>query len=246
MQLAHVLLQEARIEPASVALWKDQKLQDLAAARTRIDSRAREAAALALSGNDPRRAPLTPEQVKARTEALPTAQAWLDTLLHTAPMEVAIVGDIPESRALELAAQYLGSLPPRPRHDPSLAPLRQVAGFTGPLERALDVETITPRAHPILLWRCADWQDVRGRRLMLIASRILERRVLREVREERGLTYSTTVYAQSSKVYPDTSALHVEFTADPDKVAEAAALAKAVVERFAAEGPSDAGNGHGP
>ena len=182
---------------------------------------------------------LTPDQVKARTEALPTAQAWLDTLLHAAPMEVAIVGDIPENRALELAAQYLGSLPPRPRHDPSLAPLRQVAGFTGPLKRAVDVETITPRAHPILLWRCADWQDVRGRRLMLIASRILERRVLRAVREERGLTYSTTVYAQSSKVYPDTSALHVEFTADPDKVAEAAALAKAVVERFAAEGPSD-------
>jgi zinc protease len=75
---------------------------------------------------------------------------------------------------------------------------------------------------------------------MQIASLILERRVLREVREERGLTYSTTVYAQSSKVYPDTSALHVEFTADPDKVAEAAALAKAVVERFVAEGPSDA------
>ena len=136
LQLAHVLLQEARVEPASVALWKDQKLQDLAAARTRISSRAREAAALALSGNDPRRAPLTPEQVKARTEALPTAQAWLDTLLHTAPMEVTIVGDIPESRALELAARYIGSLPPRPRHDPSLVPLRQVAGFTGPLGRA--------------------------------------------------------------------------------------------------------------
>jgi zinc protease len=74
---------------------------------------------------------------------------------------------------------------------------------------------------------------------MLIASRILERRVRRAVREERGLTYSTAVYALPSKVYPDTSALYVEFTADPDKVAEAAALAKSVVERFAAEGPSD-------
>ena len=38
LQLAHVLLQEARIEPASVTLWKDQKLQDLAAAHTRIDT----------------------------------------------------------------------------------------------------------------------------------------------------------------------------------------------------------------
>jgi zinc protease len=234
------LLQEARIEPASVALWKEQKLQELAAARTRIDAQAREAAALATSGNDPRRAMLTPEQVKARAEALPIAQAWLDMLLHTASMEVAIVGDIPESRALELVATYIGSLPPRPRHDASLTPLRQVAGFTGPLERVLDVETITPRAHPILLWRCAPWQDIYGRRLMLIASRILERRVRQAVREERGLTYSTGVYAQSSKVYPDTSALYVEFTADPEKAAEAAVLAKAVVERFAAEGPSDA------
>jgi len=240
LQLAHVLLQEARLEPASVSLWKDQKLQELAAARTRIDSRAREAAALVTSGNDPRRMPLTPEQVQARAATLATAQAWLDELLHSAPMEVAIVGDIPESRAFELAATYIGSLPAHPRQDTRLVPLRQVPGFTGPLERALDVETITPRAHPILLWRSADWQDVRGRRLMIVASRILERRVRQAVREERGLTYSTSTYAQPSKVYPATSALYVEFTADPDKVAEAAALAKSVVERFAAEGPTDA------
>jgi hypothetical protein len=156
-----------------VTLWKDQKLQELAAARTRIDSRARDTAALVTSGHDPRRAPLTPEQVKARADAMPAAQAWLDGLLRSAPMEVAIVGDIPESQALALAATYLGSLPPRPPADPSLAALRQVAGFTGPLEHTLDVETITPRAHPILLWRCADWQDVRGRRLVFVASRIL-------------------------------------------------------------------------
>jgi zinc protease len=239
LQLAYVLLQDARLEPASVTLWKEQRLQELAAARTDIDTRAREAAALVTSGNDPRRALLTAEDVKARAEALPAAQAWLETLTHTAPLEVAIVGDLPEARALELAALYLGSLPTRPRQDPSLTPLRQMVGFTGPLERALEVETITPRAHPILLWRSADWQDVRGRRLMFIASRILERRVRQAVREERGLTYSTSTYAQPSKVYPGTSALYVEFTADPEKVTEAVAIAKAEVERFAAAGPTD-------
>jgi zinc protease len=239
LQLAHVLLQEARIEPASVSLWKAQQFQELAAMRTRIDARAREAAALTTSGNDPRRALLTPAQVQTRAEAIPAAQAWLDALVRSAPLEVAIVGDIPESRALALAATYLGALPPRPRQDARLDPLRQVAGFTGPMERALEVETITPRAHPILLWRSAPWQDVQGRRLMFVASRILERRVRQAVREERGLTYSTATYAQSSKVYPATSALSVEFTADPEKVSEAVAVAKAVVERFAAEGPTD-------
>ncbi|MBM3225124.1 MAG: insulinase family protein, partial [Candidatus Tectomicrobia bacterium] len=239
LQLAHVLLQEARLEPASVHLWKERKLQELASIRTRIDARVREAAALTISGNDLRRALLTPAQVQARAAALPEAQAWLDTLLRTAPLEVAIVGDIPQQRALELAATYLGSLPSRPRHDPRLEPLRRVAGFTGPVERTLEVETITPRAHPILLWRSAPWRDVQGRRLSFVASRILERRVRQAIREERGLTYSTATYAQPSKVYPETSALYVEFTADPEKVVEAVALAKTVVERFAAEGPTD-------
>src|SRR5262249_19567071 len=64
-------------------------------------------------------------------------------------------------------------------------------------------------------------------------------RVRRAVREERGLTFSTWTYTRPSKVYPDTSALYVEFTTDPDKVTEAVALAKSVVERFAAEGPTD-------
>lgn len=239
LRLAHALLQDARLEPASVTLWKDQKLQELAAVRRRIDVRAREAAALVTGGNDPRRGLLTPEEVTTRADAIAAAQTWLTGLLRSAPMEVAIVGDLPEGRALELATTYIGSLPPRPRSDPALAPLRQMASFTGPLERTLEVETITPRAQPILLWRCADWQDVRGRRLMFIASRLLERRVRQALREERGLTYSAAVYAQPSKIYPGTSALYVEFTTDPEKAAEAAALVKSVVERFATEGPTD-------
>ncbi|MGE3538878.1 MAG: M16 family metallopeptidase [Candidatus Tectimicrobiota bacterium] len=240
LRLAYILFQDATIEPASVALWKEQKLQELAAARSRIDFRAREAVSLLISGNDPRRRPLTPEQVQARASDIPTAQTWLNGILRTAPLEVAVVGDVPEQQALSLMTTFLGALPARPRHNPALVPLRQVAGFSGPQERSVEVETITPRAHPILLWRSADWQDVRGRRLMFIASRILERRVRQEVREERGLTYSTSTYAQPNKAYPVTSALYVEFTADPDKVDAAVALAKTVVERFASEGPSEA------
>jgi zinc protease len=238
LQLAHLLLQDARLEPPVVALWKSQQLQELAAMRTRIAARVREAAELALSGHDPRQTMLTPEQVEARANAMPQAQAWLDAILRSAPIEVAMVGDIPEEQALQLAAKYLGSLPPRPRHDASLAPLRQVAGFTAPLVQTIEVETITPRAHLLLMWRCADWQDVRGRRLTQLMAQLLERRVRQEIREERGLTYSTSVYARPHKVYPKMSALYVEFTTDPDKIDEAVRAARAVVETFVAEGPT--------
>lgn len=238
LRLVHLLLREARLEPAAVALWKERKLQALASWHTSIDARTRVAASGLLSDHDPRHAMVTPEQVHARADALPQAQAWLDAILHHAPVEVAIVGDIPEDQALQLAARYLGSLPTRPRHDPSLAPLRQVAGFTGPLAETIDVETITPRAYLVLMWRSADWQDVRGRRLIQLAAQILERRLRQEVREERGLTYSTRVYARPSKVYPLMSALYVEFTTDPDKVDEAVRVAQSVVETFAATGPT--------
>ncbi|MGQ4807162.1 hypothetical protein NKDENANG_00506 [Candidatus Entotheonellaceae bacterium PAL068K] len=238
LQLVHLLLQDAKLEPSSVALWQREKLQALAAFRTRIGARVREAAGLALSGHDPRRARLTSEQIKARAAAIAAAQDWLDAILRTAPMEVAIVGDMPQDRALHLAATYLGSLAPRPRHDPSLTPLRQVAGFTGPLSETIEIETITPRAHLRLMWRCADWQDVRGRRLIHLVASILERRLRHEIREERGLTYSTSVYARPSKVYPKVSALYVEFSTDPANISKAVRAARSVVETFAADGPT--------
>ncbi len=240
LQLAYLLLHEATIEPASVALWKQRQLQALEARRTRVNALTREASRLLLSGNDPRMRAVTPEQVRARAQHIPQAQAWLDRLLQTAPIEVAIVGDMPEDQALALAATYLGSLPTRQRTDPSLTELRQVAGFTGPVKRTVEVETITPRAQPILMWRSAPWSDVRGRRISYLMALILETRMREEIREKRGLTYSTATYVRPARVYPAMSALYVQFTADPDKVEEAVRIARSVVETFAAEGPTDA------
>jgi predicted Zn-dependent peptidase len=54
------------------------------------------------------------------------------------------------------------------------------------------------------------------------------------------LTYSTSTYVRPARVYPAMSALYVQFTADPEKVAEAVRIARSVVETFAAEGPTDA------
>ena len=239
LRLLHLLMQDARIEPTLVELWKNQELQTLASELTDIGSRGYEAVRLVLSGSDPRQVRLTAEQVNERAAAIPEAQAWLDDILRSAPMEIAVVGDIEEERAIELAAMYLGSLPRRQRQDTSLDAFRGVAGFTGPITRTVEVETITPRAHPILLWRSAPWHDVRGRRLMFIAARILERRIRKEIREDRGLTYSAETYVHPSRVYPDMSALYVDFTADPEKVTEAVEVAKRTVEEFAASGPTD-------
>jgi zinc protease len=239
LQLVHLLLQDARIEPPSVMLWKQRQLQSLASFQTDIRSRVQVMARLALSNHDARQAVLSSDQVIARANDIPQAQAWLDNMLRQAPMEVAMVGDITQQRALHLAAKYLGSLPKRPRHDHTLAPLRQLAYVSGPLRKTIEVETITPRAYSMLMWRSAAWQEVRGRRLIHLIARILEGRLREEVREKHGLTYSVSVFARPSKIYPSLSALHVAFTADPNHVSEAVRVARSVVEQFAATGPTD-------
>jgi zinc protease len=238
LQLVYLLLQDAKIEPPRVALWKQQRLQGLAAFQTNIRARVQAVARLALSHDDPRLAVVTARQITARAAAIPQAQAWLDEILQQAPMEVAIVGDIPEQRALQLAATYLGSLPKRPRQDSRLPALRRLKDVSGPLTKTVDVETITPRAFLMLTWRCADWQDVRGRRLIHLIARILEKRLREEVREKYGLTYAASVFARPDKTYPNMSALYVALTVDPDNVSEAIHLTRSVVEAFAAEGPT--------
>ncbi len=238
LQLAHLLLQDAKIEPPSVVRWKQQQLQGLESFQTNIRARVQAMTRLTLGNHDARLARLTAEQITARADTIPQAQAWLDRILRHAPMEVAVVGDISEQRALHLAAKYLGSLPKRPQHDPALKSLRSVGTFTGPLTETVDVDTITPRAYTMLMWRCADWQDVRGRRLIHLVSRILEGRLREEMREKHGLTYSTSVFARPSKIYPNLSALYVVFTTDPDNISKAVRIARSVVETFAAEGPT--------
>lgn len=100
LQLAHVLLQDAAIEPTRVALWKRRKLQALEAQQTRVGARTYNAVRRLLSGDDPRMGMLTPAQVHTRAQDIQQAQAWLQTIVHTSPMEVAIVGDIATDRAL--------------------------------------------------------------------------------------------------------------------------------------------------
>ena len=109
LQLVHLLIRDAKIEPTLVELWKNQELQTLASERTDIGTRSYEAARLVLSGNDARQIRLTSEQIAARAATIPEAQAWLDAILRSAPMEIAIVGDIPEE-AGDPACRHLSGL----------------------------------------------------------------------------------------------------------------------------------------
>lgn len=112
MQLLHLLLSEPLIEPPAFDRWKFAALRD-AQARARSASRAADQAlaSLLFPGDDPRRGGLDAHVITSLTPD--AAQKWLDERVSRAPVEAAIVGEVTREQALDLAARYLGSIPPR-------------------------------------------------------------------------------------------------------------------------------------
>jgi zinc protease len=238
LQLAHLLLREGRVEGPRLERWKQETKHQLALRQTSVEARQGERVGTLLTGDDLRSRPLTVAAVD-RISA-PAAQAWLDQHLRGAPIEAAIVGDIPQARALELARKYLGSLPARPRVDPGLEKLRRTAAGPGPLEATVDVETITPRSAVEVGWRGPDYTNLRDRHLLQTAALILTSRLLAEVRQKQGLTYSIGCRLAAGEPLLGSGRFSAGMTVDPAKAARAVAVTRRVFAEFARRGPTAA------
>ena len=238
MQLAYLLLTDPLIEPAAFDQWKEAEDQRLADRKRQPMQVLVDTAADALfPGNDPRPRVMTPAQLGALTR--PAAQAWLKELIARAPIEVAVVGDIERQAATRLVRQYLGALPARPRiSDKTLRELRTMAKRPGPVQAADTVQALTPQGAVLAGFFAADLRDLRDTRLLNLAARVLSTRMLKTIREEKGLVYSIRATSDSAVVYPGFGRFAAVAPTDPGK---AAALADAIEEMYAAfakDGPS--------
>ncbi|MHC4451166.1 MAG: M16 family metallopeptidase [Planctomycetota bacterium] len=227
LQVMHALLTEPKIEKVSFDRWKRRTGMMLPEMQKSSEFQAAQAVVEMLSANDPRVGRMTAERL-ASIELAPV-QAWLEKLLATAPIEVAFVGDMPRDKMVALASRYIGTLPKRAVERADLDTLRVVKQNKGPMEREVAVDTITPRAQVQLGWRGAAIKDRVDRRILLFTSQILSTRLNAEIREKRSLTYSIDAGVRPG-AYDGLGRLMVQFTADPDKAAEAAQVARKVVE----------------
>jgi zinc protease len=236
-RLAYLLLTQPRIEASALKFWRQHAIEEIESRRTNVEAQLMEKARALLSGDDPRFKPLTRQQVEGLD--LGDGELWLRRTVRSAPMEVAIVGDIERSRALSLALKYLGSLPKRPPVHLAFDSLRKLNLNRGPLADTVEVETITPRAELLAGWRGANWAPVKDRRGLQVAAMILNSRLRDEVREKLGLTYSIYCDARPAKAYPGTGLFAASATTDPHKATEAADICRAMMEQFAAKGPTE-------
>lgn len=236
-KLAYLLLTEGRIEASALKVWRERELQAQGQRKKSLEHQLRQAFRSLLYGDDPRVKFLTKEQAESIT--LEAAQAWLDGLLSTAPMEVSIVGDVDRDKALALAQKYLGSLPKRTAKAGDLNKLRKQKHIKAAQSKTVEVPTITPRAVVILGWRGADLRDVKATNGMILISRILQSRLREEIRENQGLTYSIGCFNSPGMFYEDSGFLAAYLTTDPAKAPKAAQITREVMENFVLQGPTE-------
>jgi zinc protease len=237
LQLAHALLTDGKIEESAFKNWKLRTLQQLERMQSMPRFKAMEAVADLLSGGDPRRRFATADDVNRQSAA--EAQAWYDRLCRKAPIEVAVVGEIKLDQAMPLIERYLGSLPARDRSAKHLDKLRRLARPTGPLARHLEVETITPQGMALAGFVAAEGRNAHDRRALTLASQILSTRLVKHIREDRGLVYSIRARYQPSWIYEDSAQFSAGAPCDPANARMVAEEIHRLFEEFATNGPTD-------
>ncbi|MFN7020869.1 MAG: M16 family metallopeptidase [Phycisphaerales bacterium] len=239
LQLAYLMLTDPVIEQANFDQWNKEQLQAIEEREKNIQAAMGVlVAATVMPPGDIRFQPLTADEVNRLTPE--AGQAWLKRVIATAPIEVAVVGDIARDEAVRLLERYVGSLPSRPRIGPStLDDLRAVARPAGPRTADKSMATRTDKAVALIGFYGPDADNVADTRCMSIASRILSTRAIQKIREKEQLAYSPGCRLQPGTALPGYGMFMGMTTTDPGKVERLVASFGELFDSFAAEGPTD-------
>ena len=239
LQVAYLLLTEPLVEPVQAQKWMTLTTQSIDERKTTPQGTAYEKMVQMISPDGEQRLRLLERADLARL-SVADAQAWIDRIVREAPIEVAVVGDIDESRALELVRTYLGGLPNRPRMtETTMASLRNIDRPVGPLSYDQTIATKTPVAMVMVGCFGPDWTDVEDRRLLTMASRILNTRMIKRIREQEQLVYGIGVRVSPGIAFRGYGTITAGATTEPEKATRLAEVVNEMMAEFAANGPTE-------
>ncbi len=154
--------------------------------------------------------------------------------------KVSLVGDVTRAQADALVTTLLARLPQRPAAGcEPLAPVAEVAPLAAPVVRAIAFQSA--QAH-VLIGQPGFKRNDPDFFALTVGNYILGgggfvSRLTSEVREKRGLSYSV---ASSFSPGLHAGAFTVGMQTRPDQTAEAVRVSREVLERFVAQGPTEA------
>ena len=161
----------------------------------------------------------TRAQIAAMTPA--DIRALIGPRLAQGPLEVVIVGDVTLEQAIAATASTLGALPPRPERK-AIPPAHRRVGF--PAGAATPV-TLTHKgradqASAYVAWPTSDfWSNPQRARDTAVLREVLRLRLLDQLREAQGVTYSPDVTSQHSQTWTGWGYVSADIEAPPEKLA---------------------------
>jgi zinc protease len=147
-------------------------------------------------------------------------KTYLDPIFSDAAIEIAIVGDVDETAAIEAVAATFGALP-RSRRDPrpvrSDIPVAFEHGSVSLVHGGEPTQALLKLYWPVDVNPDADPQSLRT--LGLVAS-VMRLKLVASVREALGASYAPTAGFSSSIVYPGLNYLYADVEMRPDDLGE--------------------------
>ncbi|WP_438480551.1 M16 family metallopeptidase [Oleiharenicola lentus] len=162
-------------------------------------------------------------------------RAWVEPQLKTAPIEVGIVGDFDVDEMIELAANTLGSLPKRGAVGPS-RPIK----FAPVVKPAPLIVPNTERRGAVqVAWPLPAKHDHANVRLENLLATVLKNRLVENVREKMGATYSPTCGVWRSELQRENGYLIALLTCAPGDTHRIAEVVRDVAAELARSGATD-------
>ena len=180
-----------------------------------------------LRDGDPRYGIPPLEELQARQTA--EIRAVLDPAMREGAMEVAIVGDIEPERAIALAAATLGTLPPRKDsfdRSRGVGDMRFPAAPQAPI--VLRHEGEADKARLAVAWPARDGFDRRRARVQEVIGEVFQIKMIDNLREKLGTTYSPGVAVDGSDLYRGYGSIYTSLDVKPAEMDAALAAVQAV------------------
>ena len=170
-----------------------------------------------MHGGDPRFTFPRPGDVEAAT---PQAfKATLQAPIADGPVDVIIVGDVTLDRAIALTASTFGALPPRKGE--ALPPSATMVDLPHPTPEpvVLHHKGRADQSIAYAAWPTDDFfASPQKARTLRVLSEVVEDRLLHDLRQDAGVTYSPQASATSSLVFPRYGYLAAEVEIPPAKI----------------------------
>ncbi|MGV3555968.1 MAG: M16 family metallopeptidase [Croceibacterium sp.] len=187
-----------------------------------------------LAGNDPRFGLDDPAKLSELT--VDDLKAVLEPQLGSGAIALGLVGDFDEAAAISAVATTLGALPARAARSGDV-PDAEATFANGREPRVLRHAGTADQGYISLSWPTTDESELRPTMVRSLLSAVYQLRLLDEIREKLGATYTPNAFSFASDAYAGFGHLTAVAPAEPAQMDLVAQTMKTIAAEFAASPP---------